>query len=250
MQTQIIGTTLPVLEVYLEPGESVISEAGELSWMSQTVAMQTSTHVGGGGGGLKGIFKRAVGGGGIFLSSYTAQPPGGMVAFATKLPGQILPIQVSDQQNYMVHRHGFLCGTPGIDISYGFQQSLGAGIFGGDGFILQKVSGNASAWIELDGELVIKTLNAGESILVHPGHVGMFTFGMGFTISTVPGIANKFFGGDGIFLALLTGPGTVWLQSLPIANLAHAIAPYISGGQPQGPSSNIGLGNLGLGNIL
>jgi uncharacterized protein (AIM24 family) len=170
--------------------------------------------------------------------------------FTTQIVGTVLPVlEVNDQQNYMVHRHGFLCGTPGIDISMGFQQSLGAGIFGGDGFILQKLAGNATAWIELDGELVVKTLNAGESILVHPGHVGMFTAGMGFNITTVPGIANKFFGGDGIFLALMTGPGTVWLQSLPISNLAHAIAPYIqSGQQPQGPAAKLGFGNLG--NIL
>jgi uncharacterized protein (AIM24 family) len=127
----------------------------------------------------------------------------------------------------MIHRHGFLCATSQIQVGVGFQQSLGAGIFGGDGFLLQKVTGVGTAWLELSGELVIRDLQPGETLRVHPGHVGAFQSSVSFQITTVPGIKNMIFGGDGIFLAALTGPGRVWLQTLPIAKLAHALAHYM-----------------------
>jgi uncharacterized protein (AIM24 family) len=130
-------------------------------------------------------------------------------------------------QEILVHRHGFLCATPQIQLSLGFQQSLGAGIFGGDGFLLQKVSGVGTAWLELGGELVVRDLQAGETLRVHPGHVGAFQASVAFQITRIQGIRNMFFGGDGIFLAALTGPGRVWLQTLPLANLAHALEPYL-----------------------
>ena len=121
----------------------------------------------------------------------------------------------------------FLCATPQIQISVAFQQSLGAGMFGGDGFLLQKLSGQGIAWLELSGELVVRDLQPGETLRVHPGHVGAFQASVSFQVTTVPGIKNMFFGGDGIFLASLTGPGRVWLQTLPIAKLAHAIEKYL-----------------------
>ena len=114
-----------------------------------------------------------------------------------------------------------------MEITVGFQQSLGAGIFGGDGFVLQKVTGAGEAWIELDGEVISYDLGPGETLRVHPGHVGMFDATVNFGITRIPGIKNLLFGGDGIFLAALTGPGRVWLQSLPLANLAHALSPYL-----------------------
>jgi uncharacterized protein (AIM24 family) len=127
----------------------------------------------------------------------------------------------------MVHRHSFLCATPQIQIGVGFQQSLGAGIFGGDGFLLQKVSGAGTAWLELSGEVILKDLQPGETLRVHPGHVGAFQSSVAFQINCVPGIKNMIFGGDGIFLAALTGPGKVWLQTLPISRLAHQLAEYM-----------------------
>ena len=133
---------------------------------------------------------------------------------------------------YMIHRHGFLCATPGIQISVAFQRSLGAGIFGGDGFLLQHLSGQGTAWLELSGELVVRDLQPGETLRVHPGHVGAFQSSVSFEITTVPGINNMIFGGDGIFLAALTGPGRIWLQTLPIAKLAHAIEKYIPRDSP------------------
>src|SRR5438270_12599711 len=220
MKNQITGTTMPVLEFWLERNESIISEAGELSWMGNSIRMTTHTQFGG-GGGLLGVLKRVAGGGTLFMTEYRAIGAAGELAFATKLPGHIVPVEVSAGHEYMIHRHGFLCATPAIQIGVGFQQSLGAGIFGGDGFLLQKVSGQGITWLELSGELVVKDLHPGETLRVHPGHVGAFHSNVSFQITTIPGIKNMIFGGDGIFLAALTGPGRVWLQTLPIAKLAH-----------------------------
>ncbi len=226
MQSRTLGTTMPVLEITLDPNESVISEAGELSWMTSSIQMATHTQFGG-GGGIFGALKRVAGGGSLFMTEYRATGASGTVSFATKLPGHIVPVEVGPAHEYMIHRHGFLCGTPQIQLSVGFQQSLGAGIFGGEGFLLQRVSGTGTAWLELSGELVMKELQAGENLRVHPGHVGAFEAGVSFQITTVPGIKNMLFGGDGIFLASLTGPGKIWLQTLPIARLAHEIMEYM-----------------------
>lgn len=226
MQHRTVGTTMPVLEFTLEPNEAIISEAGELSWMSSSVQMTTHTQMAG-GGGLFGVLKRVAGGGTLFMTEYRAAGTPGEVAFATKLPGHIVPVEVSASQEYMIHRHGFLCATPQVQIGVGFQKSLGAGIFGGDGFLLQRLHGQGTAWIELSGELIVKDLRAGENLRVHPGHVGAFQASVSFQITTVPGIKNIIFGGDGIFLASLTGPGRVWLQTLPIAKLAHKLMEYM-----------------------
>jgi uncharacterized protein (TIGR00266 family) len=236
MQTRIQGTTMPVLDVQLDPNESIFSESGELSWMSASIQMTTHTQMGG-GGGLFGVFKRAVAGGSIFMTEYRAIQYPGEVSFATKVPGHIVPVQVNPGQELMIHRHGFLCATPQVTLTIGFQQSLGAGIFGGDGFILQKVGGMGTAWIELSGELIQKNL--------HPGHVGAFQASVGFQITTVPGIKNMIFGGDGIFLAVLTGPGTVWLQTLPISRLAHQIEHYLPRDRREVAASGAGGALLG-----
>ncbi len=228
MQSRILGTTMPVLEVLLQPGEGIISEAGELSWMTQSIQMTTHTQMGG-GGGLLGVIKRVAGGGTIFMTEYSAYGMPGEIAFATKVPGHILPIEVGGGQEFMIHRHGFLCATAQIQLGVGFQQSLGAGIFGGDGFLLQKINGYGTAWIELSGEVIVKDLRPGETLRVHPGHVGAFTGSVSFQITRVPGIKNMIFGGDGLFLAALTGPGRVWLQTLPIARLAQQIMEYAPG---------------------
>ena len=249
MQTRIQGTTMPVLEVQLDPNESVFSESGELSWMTQSIQMTTHTQMGG-GGGLFGVFKRAIAGGTIFMTEYRAWQYPGEVAFATKVPGHIVPMQVGNGYEYMVHRHGFLCATPQVTLTIGFQQNLGAGIFGGDGFILQRVGGMGTAWLELSGELIRKDLQPGEMLRVHPGHVGAFMSSVSFQITTVPGIKNMIFGGDGIFLAQLVGPGTVWLQTLPISRLAHQIEHYISRGREVPQATGAGMIGGIVGSIL
>jgi uncharacterized protein (AIM24 family) len=194
--------------------------------MTSSIQMTTHTQFGG-GGGLFGVLKRVAGGGSLFMTEYRAIGSPGAISFATKLPGHIVPVPVGGGYEYMIHRHGFLCATPEVQLGVGFQQSLGAGIFGGDGFLLQKVSGSGTAWLELSGELIVKDLQPGENLRVHPGHVGAFQTSVSFQITTVPGIKNMFFGGDGFFLASLTGPGRVWLQTLPISKLAHKLMEYM-----------------------
>jgi uncharacterized protein (TIGR00266 family) len=251
MQTRIQGTTMPVLEVQLDPNESVFSESGELSWMTASIQMMTHTQAGG-GGGLFGVLKRVAGGGSIFMTEYRAYQYPGLVAFATKVPGHIVPVELGQGPEYMVHRHGFLCATPQVTLSVGFQQSLGAGIFGGDGFLLQKVGGYGTAWLELSGELIKQDLAPGEVLRVHPGHVGAFQATVGFQITMVPGIKNMIFGGDGIFLAVLTGPGSIWLQTLPISRLAHQISEYLPRNDARQVGPAVGGGLLGgiVGSIL
>ena len=204
MQSRITGTTMPVLEFVLEPNESIISEAGELSWMSSSIQMTTHTQFGG-GGGLFGVLKRVAGGGSIFMTEYRASAPRASSRSPPSFRAISFRWKFRPGHEYMIHRHGFLCATPQIQISVGFQQSLGAGIFGGDGFLLQKVSGQGTAWIELSGELVMRDLQPGETLRVHPGHVGAFQASVSFQITTVPGIKNMIFGGDGIFLARSPG---------------------------------------------
>jgi uncharacterized protein (TIGR00266 family) len=251
MQHKIIGSTMPVLEMTLEPGDRIIAEAGELSWMTSSIELHTSTSAGA-NKGFFGAIKRAVGGGSLFMTEYRSNVGSGMVAFATKVPGHILSVEVGREGGYLVHRHGFLCGTSAIELSVGFQRSLGAGVFGGQGFVLQKIGGDGTAWVELDGEVVIYDLSPGETLRVHPGHVGMFEATVDFSITMLPGIRNVLFGGDGLFLAALTGPGRVWLQSLPLSNLAHALAPYLSGGRSESASgiASAGIAGAVLGGLL
>lgn len=236
MEAKIVGTTLPVLEMMLDPGDKIVAETGQLSWMTDAVDMHTTTATGG-AKGLWGAVTRAFGGGGLFMTEYSAPRFRGMVAFAAKLPGAIIQLDLAHGRSYFVHRHGFLCGTEGIEISVGFQRSLGAGIFGGDGFVLQKLSGPAAAWVELGGEVVTYDLPAGAVLKVHPGHVGMFEDSVSFDITVMKGFRNVLFGGDGLFLAQLSGPGKVWLQTLTVPNLAHALTPYIA---REGSSSSTG----------
>jgi uncharacterized protein (TIGR00266 family) len=228
MKEQVIGATLPVLEVSLEPGEGVIAEVGEFSWMSDSIQMSTGMGGGVGGKGLMGTLKRVAGGSSFLFSTYTAQGSAGMIAFAARLPGSIMPVDTGHGAEYMVHRRGFLAGTPGIEISAGFQQSFTAGIFGGEGFVLQRLGGQGRAWVELAGEVVPYELAAGQSLRVHPGHIGMFEASVAFQVMRVQGITNRYFGGDSHHFGVLSGPGKVWLQSMPLPILAASLAPYMA----------------------
>jgi uncharacterized protein (AIM24 family) len=224
MQADVKGTIMPILEVQLSQNEEIISTHGELAWMHGSIQMSQTTAGGGGGGLMRGL-KRAIGGGGLFLTRYAGP---GNVTFAAKVPGNIVPVDIRPGELYMVHRHGWICGTPGIVPGTGLQHSFKGGMWGGDGFVMQKLEGEGRAWIELSGELTVYDLPPGQVLLVHPGHVGMFQGSVQFSITRVPGVANKLFGGDGYHLVALTGPGRVWLQSMPLASLAHALDPYIA----------------------
>jgi uncharacterized protein (TIGR00266 family) len=242
MRHTISGTTMPVLQMMLEPGEKLVAEPGEFSWMTENIQLHTTTQTAG-ARGLFSILGRALAGGGLFMTEYVAVGSPGMIAFSAKVPGSIHEVEIPAGHSYSIHKHGFLCATEGVQLSIGFQRSLGAGVFGGNGFIMQKLQGPCTAFVELGGESVVYDLPPGQSLLVHPGHVGMFQDSVGFDITMMRGIRNALFGGDGLFIARLTGPGKVWLQSMTVQGLAHAIAPYMGGeaAAPQ-PAQDLGVG--------
>jgi uncharacterized protein (TIGR00266 family) len=248
MRAEVKGTTMPVLEVLLDVGEALVSDRGEISWMTANVRM-TQTAGRGAQGGLFGGLKRVLGGGSLLLTRFEASGGQGFVAFAAKLPGHIVPLEIAPGQNWIVHRDGWVCGTEGVSPSVALSQSLGGALFGKEGFVLQRLEGQGTAWIELGGELVSYELSAGQQLLVHPGHVGAFEGTVQFSVTRVPGIVNRWAGGDGHWLVALTGSGKVWLQSMPLAVLAGALAPYLASG---GAESVVGGGAAGgvLGDIL
>ncbi len=252
MDAKIIGTTMPVLEIGLDAGESVVAEGGELSWMTNSIDMHTSTNKAGGGGVWNNL-KRKVAGGTIFMTEYTAQARRGMVAFATKVAGHIMPLQLDGSREYMVQKHGFMAGVPTINLEVGFQQKFSAGYWGGAGFMLQRLTGTGDAWLALSGETVQYDLPAGEVMKINPGHVAMFEGTVSFEIERVKGIKNFMFGADTFFLAKLTGPGTVFLQTMPLPILAATLAPYLDREGDSNTSSSSGSGfNLGgaIGGLL
>ena len=253
MREQIHGTTMPVLSVHLDPGESVVAEAGEFSWMTDSIQISTQgpAGLGGvGGRGLVGALRRVVGGSSPPMSTYTAQGCPGTITFAAKVPGSILPVDVGPGAEYLVHRHGFLAGTPGVEVSAGFQQSFRAGILAGEGFSLQRLGGQGRAWVELSGQVIPHELAAGQSLRVHPGHVGLFQASVSFQVVRVPGITNRYFGGDAHYFAELSGPGTVWLQSMPLPQLAATLVPYIPAAEDRSETVEGGLVGGVIGDLL
>ncbi|MHB1497999.1 MAG: AIM24 family protein [Acidimicrobiales bacterium] len=246
MQAQVKGSTMPVLEMVLDPGEVIVSDHGELSWMTPNMQMTQTANVGQSTGLLGGL-KRALGGASILLTGYQATGGPGMVAFAAKVPGHIFPLEVAPGQGYLVHHHGWVCGTEAVTPSVGFNQGLGGMLFGKEGFVLQRLEGSGTAWVELSGEVTTYDLAAGQSLMVHPGHVGVFHETVSFQMTRVQGIANRYFGADGHWLVALTGPGRVWLQSMPLPVLAASLRPYI--GEERSAAEGGLVGGV-LGNVL
>ena len=249
MQHEIKGATTPILEITLSPGDELIAESGELAWMHGPVQLATSMGAGQQKSGFLGAAKRAIGGGTFFMTSYKVETGTGKVVFAAKAPGEIKPIQVGGGQEYVVHRHGFVCCEPGVELNVHMQQKIGAGIFGGAGFILQRLSGQGLAFVEMTGDVVEVDLAVGDELRVHPGHVALFDASINVELTTVPGIKNKVFGGDGLFLARLTGQGRVWLQSISMAALAASIQPYLEM-DSSGESATVGGAAGMLGSLL
>lgn len=223
MRYEISGTTMQTVEIELNPGESLYSQTHAMSWMTDAIAMDTHT-----GGGLFAGLKRAMGGGSFFITQYSAQARA-QIAFAPRFPGTIIAMTLSAGQSIVCRKETFLCAESSVGLEIAFQQRLGAGFFAGEGFILQRVTGPGTVFLDLSGEVVEKDLRPGERLLVHAGHVGMQEPGVGIDIQMVRGFRNVLFGGEGLFLATLTGPGKVWLQSMPILNLAEEIARYMPG---------------------
>jgi uncharacterized protein (TIGR00266 family) len=241
---------MPVLEITLDPGESVLSEVGEFSWMTDSIRISTGIGGGIGGKGLLGAVKRTTGGSTFLFNTFTAQGAPGVISFAAKLPGHIFPIDLQPGTEYLAHRHGFIAGTPAVEIGIALQQSFRGGIYGGEGFLLQRIGGSGRAWIELSGEVLTFDLQPGQSMRVHPGHVGLFESTVGFVVQQVPGVTNRYLGSDGHHFVVLTGPGRIWLQSMPMAVLAGALSPYLEEGHPvEAGAAGGAIGSM-LGNIL
>lgn len=219
---EVKGGDLPVLICYPEAGQCLKSERGAMTWMSPNMKMATNAK-----GGAGGILGRVVTGESIFLNEYRAENGPGMIAFASSFPGSILPVRVSPGNDIIVQKKGFLAMEDHMNLSVAFQKKLGAGLFGGEGFIMQRISGDGMAFLEIDGALVEYELQAGQSLVVNTGYIAAYTGSCTMDVQTVKGVGNVLFGGEGLFNTVITGPGHVYLQSMPIYGVARAINPYI-----------------------
>jgi uncharacterized protein (TIGR00266 family) len=236
MRYQISGTVMQTVELDLAPGETVYSQTAAMAWMTDGVNMHTNT-----GGGLFAGLKRSLTGGSFFVTDFTAERSGAQVAFAPRFPGSIVAQTLRPGESLICRKETFLCAEKSVSLELAWQQRIGSGFFGGAGFILQKVTGPGVVFLDLSGEVVTKELAAGERLYVHAGHVGVHDPSVSFDIQMVPGFRNILFGGEGLFLATLTGPGRVHLQSMPIINLAEEIARYLPGdGQRGGGGGAVG----------
>ena len=225
MQYQIKGDTLPVVICQLEAGETMVAERGSMSWMSPNMAMNTTTN-----GGIGKAFGRMFSGEAMFQNTYTAQGGHGLIAFASSFPGSIKAFQVEPGKEYIFQKRAFLAGEAGVNLSVHFQKKVASGLFGGEGFILQKVSGNGIAFAEFDGHVVEYDLQPGQQIVVDSGYLAAMEASCKMDIQTVPGLKNMVFGGEGLFNTEITGPGHIWLQTMPISSVAGALRPYIPTG--------------------
>jgi uncharacterized protein (TIGR00266 family) len=241
---QITGTVMQTVAIDLNPGEIVYSQTNSMCWMNDLVEMNTNT----GGGFFSGI-KRSFGGGSFFITDFTARGAG-HVAFAPRFPGTIMPVQLAPGQSLVCRKETFLVAEKSVTLELAFQKRLGAGFFGGEGFILQKVTGPGLVFLDLSGEVVEKDLAPGERLLVHSGHVGVMDPTVQFDIQMVRGFKNVLFGGEGLFLATLTGPGHVALQSMPILNLAEEIGRYLPGRSESSSSPGGTVASMAVGGIL
>ena len=223
MKYKLIGEPLPVVICDVDAGETLITEGGAMSWMSPNMKMETTT-----GGGLGKMFSRMISGDSLFLNRYTAQRGPGQIAFASSFPGSIRAIQIEPGKEVIVQKCGFLAAEEGVDLSVHFQKRFSAGLFGGEGFVMQKLSGRGTAFIEIDGTAVEYVLQAGESMIVDTGYLAMMDASCNLEVVPVQGGAkNMLFGGEGLFNTVVSGPGKVVLQTMPIYKVASAIIPYI-----------------------
>ena len=212
MQYQVKGEPLPYVEINLEAGEQIKCQRGAMSWMSAGIEMNTR------GGGIGKMFSKAITGESVFENVYTARTPG-YIAFASSLPGNILAVPVEHGKDIICQKSAYLAATTGVDISIFFHKRLGAGFFGGEGFIMQRLSGNGLAFVEIDGSVEVKELAAGESLYIDTGYLAMMDSTCSMDIQTVGSVKNAILGGEGIFNTVVRGPGRVFLQSMPVAKL-------------------------------
>ena len=221
MRYEIQGDTLPVVICYLDGGEKMITEKGAMSWMSPNMHMATSTN-----GGIGKAFGRMFSGESMFQNIYTARGGTGLIAFASSFPGEILAIPISASRSIVAQKHAFLAMESSVDMKLFFQKRFGSGLFGGEGFIMQQFLGNGIVFLEIDGSVVEYELQAGQSMLLDNGYLAAMDATVKLEIEKVSGIGNVLFGGEGLFNTKVTGPGHIWLQSMPINQMASVLRPY------------------------
>ena len=215
MEAKIVGDMLPAVICKLAKGETVITENGGMSWMDEGIEMKTTTN----GGIMKGI-GRAFAGESIFMNMYTAEKDNAEITFASSFPGQILEFDLKEGESIIAQKRAFLCSEKTVDIKMQFRKKLGAGFFGGEGFIMQKITGPGKVYLEIDGSVIKRELAEGEKLKVDNGYVAAMTEDVKLDIETVKGVKNILFGGEGLFVTTVKGPGTVYLQTMPVSKLA------------------------------
>lgn len=218
MRYEIKGTPLPTLIIYLENGETIHTEGGAMSWMTDKLEMQTNA-----GGSIGKAFSRMFSGESMFQNTYTAKAEGQFIAFSSSFPGQILPVDVTNKP-IIAQKSAFLAREAGVDMSIFFQKKLGVGFFGGEGFIMQKFTGNGLVFLEIDGTLVEYDLEPNESLIIDNGYLAAMEDSVKFEICTVKGVKNILFGGEGLINSKVTGPGKIWIQSMPISKIAGILS--------------------------
>ena len=225
MQYKIEGTPLPVVICQLDRGECMMTEKGSMSWMTPNMRMETTSN-----GGIGKALGRMLAGESIFQNRYTAEGGEGMIAFASSFPGTILPVEITPDRPVIVQKCAFLAGVESVDISLFLQKKLGAGFFGGEGFIMQKLSGEGIVFVEIDGSTVEYDLAPGQQMIVDTGYLAMMDATCSMDITAVKGAKNMFFGGEGAFNTVITGPGKIVLQTMPVNSVAGALIPFMPSG--------------------
>jgi len=233
---KVLGTIMQTVVMHLRAGQTVYTETGALSWMQEGIRMDTNMR-----GGLGGILGRVFTGESLFVANFTAERDNAMIAFSAEFPGKIIPLNLAQGQSIIAQRDSFLVAEKSVNMAVQFQRRFGA-FFGGEGLLMQRFDGPGTVFAALDGEVVEYTLNPGERLKVDTGHVALFEPSVDFSVELVKGFKNILFGGEGLLFATLTGPGRVWLQSMPMSKLAGAIAQYLptAEGSKQGLSINLG----------
>ncbi len=244
MHDQLLGSTQPVLSISLDPGESIVAGSGEFSWMTDSIQMSTGAD----DVLLTTAMQRTLGESSLRLSAYTARETAGTIAFASRLPGSILGIEIVPGREYLVHRHGFLAGTPGIEVTMGYQHSYNStGGLAGD-FVLRRIGGHGRVWVELSGDVVRRELAAGTSLRTHPWHIGMFDASVAVQMAELQEVSADLFGNEVSRFAVLSGPGAVWLQSMPLLAAAPArladSTPVVHGLSAASPALEGGAGEV------
>jgi uncharacterized protein (TIGR00266 family) len=222
MEYYITGEVMQTLDIRLQPGEAIYTESGGMAWMTGDIEMSTDTR----GGLLKGL-GRSLAGESLFMTTYRCRSGAGMVVFTPESPGKILALDLASGQSMICQKDAFMCAVDSVTLETHFRKRLGAGLFGGEGFILQKLTGPGVAFAEIAGELREYTLQPGQMMRVDPGHIALYEPTVDYDIQRVKGVKNILFGGEGLFLATLKGPGKIWLQSMPLSNLAGKLARYM-----------------------